>query len=68
MLTAADADGLRDLADRSERAAKTARRCASAADGKMLAMLTDLAARAEGVAFTAAAIAKYLDPDGEDGE
>jgi hypothetical protein len=57
-LTAADADGLRDLAGRPERAAKTARRAA---------VLLDLAQHAEGIAFTASAVAKHLDPDDETG-
>jgi hypothetical protein len=54
-----DADGLEDLADRSRRAAKTARRTASA-DAPVRAMLLDIAERAEGLADAAEAAARWI--------
>jgi hypothetical protein len=55
-----DADQLRDAADRAERLAKTARRIA-ATDEEAAGLLTDLAARAEALAFSATATARWVE-------
>lgn len=64
-MTIADADDMRGVADRCERVARTARRIAPAHGAPLSAMLLELAERAESVAFTATAVARFLDPEGE---
>lgn len=58
-LTLGDADGLRDLAGRSERAAATARRAVAGTDAD--AMLSELAGHLEAAAASALAIAVHLE-------
>jgi hypothetical protein len=65
-LTIDDADGLRDLADRSRRAARTARRTAQAeavnSDAK--GMLLAVAERAEGLAEAVDTLAAWVESGG----
>lgn len=65
-LTIDDADGLRDLADRSRRAARTARRTAQAQplNSDAEAMLLDVADRAGALAESADTLAEWLEHGG----
>jgi hypothetical protein len=60
-LRLADADGLRDLADRSERAARTARNAVAATEPPADAMLVQLAGHLEAAASSALALAALLE-------
>lgn len=65
-LTIDDVDGLRDLADRSRRAATTARRAVGAepVSSPAGAMLLDVATRAEGLAEAADTLAAWVESGG----
>jgi hypothetical protein len=65
-LTIDDVDGLRDLADRSRRAAATARRTARAepVNSDAEEMLLDVAIRAEGLAQAADTLAAWVENGG----
>jgi hypothetical protein len=58
-LSEEDADGLRDLADRSRRAARTARRVAPGSQAEQL--LVGMADHLEGVAETADTVADMIE-------
>jgi hypothetical protein len=60
-LKPSDADGLRDLADRSQRAATTARKSVAGTPPPADVMLTELAGHLEAAAAVATAIAEILE-------
>jgi hypothetical protein len=67
LLTSDDADQLRDLADRCERAGGTARHCAQANPAPLSGLLLELSQRTLAAAATATAIADLVDSAGDDG-